>query len=90
MPAVETSVADLERDAYAIAWEEFNKNETMTPDEIMFGPNRLRWYIKLLCEVGERDPAKIANNALGMLREYEQILRSRSRLQKGPPVAPAA
>jgi len=28
-------------------------------------------------EVGERDPSKIAKSALGMIREYEQIMRSK-------------
>jgi hypothetical protein len=85
MRAGETGLDDLQREAYAIAWEEFSRTAgSMTPDEQMFGPNRLRWYIQILCEVGERDPAKVASGALGMLREYEQILRSRAR------IAPAA
>lgn len=90
MPAGEVSSVDLEREAYAIAWEEFNRIETMTPDEILYGPQRLRWYIQILCEVGERDPDKIARAALGMVREYEQILRSRARVGGEQPIAPAA
>jgi hypothetical protein len=86
MRAGETDLADLQREAYAIAWEQFSGTE-MTPDEKMFGPNRLRWYIQILCEVGERDPAKIAGGAMGMLREYEQILRSRARTGSAPPAA---
>jgi hypothetical protein len=90
MRAGETGLDDLQREAYTIAWEEFNRTtDSMTPDEQMFGPNRLRWYIRILCEVGERDPAKIASGAVGMLREYEQILRSRARTGSAP-IAPAA
>ena len=44
----------------------------MTPDEKVSGPDRLRWYIQVMVEVGERDPSKIARAAIGMLREYEQ------------------
>lgn len=36
--------------------------------------NQLRWYIRLMITVGERDPSKIAKSALGMTRQYEQIV----------------
>lgn len=38
----------------------------------------------VLAEVGERDPLKIAKSAMGMLREYEQILRSKARTASVP------
>jgi hypothetical protein len=44
------------------------------------GPRKLRQYIDVLVESGERDIDKIALCALGLLREYEQIQRSRATL----------
>lgn len=73
---------DLLRTAYAIAWHEFTNSKGLTPDERMSGPNKLRWYIQVLAEAGERDPEKIAVLALGMIREYEQIVRSKGRVEK--------
>jgi len=52
----------------------------MTPYEKRSGPNRLRWYIEVVIETGERDPSRIAKACIGMLREYEQIARSKARL----------
>ena len=63
------------------AWQDFSVLPNLTPDEKASGPSRLRWYIRLMVEVGERDPAKIAKAAMGMLREYEQILRSQARVE---------
>ena len=80
MTVNEISAGDIGRSAYEIAWEEFRSAPSMTPDEKVSGPGRLRWYIQVMVEVGERDPAKIARAAIGMLREYEQILRSQARV----------
>ncbi len=84
------ATAELLSQAYTIAWKEFRGSESLTPNELLCGPNRLRWYVQIMIEVGERDPEKIAKAALGMLREYEQILRSRARVTTHPPIAPAA
>jgi hypothetical protein len=46
----------------------------------MFGPDKLRSYIQVLAEFGERDPSKIAKSALGMMRECEQIGHSKARV----------
>jgi hypothetical protein len=73
-------ILDLEKQAYAIAWPKFRQIETLTPDEIEFGPSRLRDYIKILAEVGEEDPDKIANAALGMIRQLEQMLHSKAQI----------
>jgi hypothetical protein len=75
------SAADISRSAYDIAWQDFCALPNLTPDEKASGPLRLRWYIRIMVEVGERDPAKIAKAAMGMLREYEQILRSQARVE---------
>ena len=75
--------------AYAIAWQEFTNSKGLTPDEKINGPNKLRWYIQVLAEVGERDPAKIAKLALGMMREYEQIARSKARVENALYASPA-
>jgi hypothetical protein len=75
------ALADITRSAYDIAWRDFSALPNLTPDEKASGPRRLYWYIRLMVEVGERDPAKIAKAAMGMLREYEQILRSQARVE---------
>jgi hypothetical protein len=33
-----------------------------------------------MAEVGERDPSKIAKSALGLMRQDEQIMRSKVRV----------
>ena len=75
---------DIEKRAYEVAWDEFSALRGLTPDEKTSGPNKLRWFIHVLAEVGERDPLKIAKAAMGMLREYEQISRSRARTTVEP------
>ena len=73
-------MADIKRSSYEAAWREFCSLPGLTPDEKMNGPDKLRWYIQVMTEVGERDPSKIAKAAIGMMREYEQILQSKARL----------
>ena len=90
MSNMEASTSELADKAYSIAWREFRKIKTSTPDEITFAPRRLRWYVQVMTVVGERDPKKIATAALGMLRQYEQISRSRARVRRHVPLAPAA
>ena len=91
MTNIEASTSELADKAYSIAWREFRKiKTTSTPDEITFAPRRLRWYVQIMTVVGERDPKKIATAALGMLRQYEQISRSRARVRRHVPLAPAA
>jgi len=75
------AAAEISRTAYRIAWEDFCALPSLTPDEKASGPRQLRWYIHIMVEVGERDPSKIAKAAMGMLREYEQILRSQARVE---------
>jgi len=89
MTVNEINAGDISRSAYEIAWEEFRSAPSMTPDEKVSGPGRLRWYIQVMVEVGERDPAKIARAAIGMLREYEQILRSQARVENATHAARA-
>jgi len=85
MAVEENGTAEIIRAAYEVAWREFTALRGLTPDEKMSGPNRLRWYIHIVTEVGERDPDKIARAALGMMREYEQITRSRARVMIAQP-----
>lgn len=72
--------SDLVYSSYEIAWQEYSNLSGLTPDETMFGPDKLRSYIQVMADVGERDPIKIARSALGMMREYEQIVRSKARV----------
>jgi hypothetical protein len=90
MTNIEASTSELADKAYSIAWREFRKIKTSTPDEITFAPRRLRWYVQIMTTVGERDPKKIATAALGMLRQYEQISRPKARVRRHVPLAPAA
>lgn len=78
MPVPQT--ADVARVAYEAAWQEFIGLSDLTREEIRTGLNQLRRYIRLMTEVGERDPSKIARSALAMTRQYEQITRSKARI----------
>ena len=80
MSEQETGIAPVAYAAYEAAWQEFMQLPGLTPDEKRHGPNQLRWYIHLMTEIGERDPSKIATSALGMMRQYEQVTRSKGRL----------
>ena len=79
MSVQETGTADIKRAAYEIAWREFNRLPGLTPDRKNKRSDKLRWYIQVVVEIGEQDPSKIASLALGMIREYEQILRSKGQ-----------
>jgi hypothetical protein len=87
MSVQEAGTADIKRAAYEIAWQEFSRQQGLTPDEKMSGPDRLRWYIGVVVEIGEQDPARVAALSLGMIREYEQILRSKARVSAPPAAA---
>jgi hypothetical protein len=77
----ESGTTDLHRRAYEIAWRDFSSLcDSMTPDEKGAGPDRLHWYIEVMIETGERDPLKIAKASIGMLRQHEQIARSKARV----------
>ena len=78
MTTKENGTTDLVCSSYEIAWQEYSTLPGLTPDEHMFGPDRLRSYIQVMADVGERDPIKIARSALGMMRQYEQIVRSKA------------
>jgi hypothetical protein len=80
MPIQETGIPPVGSVAYEAAWQEFVKLTGLTADEKRRGPDQLRWYIRLLTAVGERDPSKIAMSALCMMRQYEQIARSKARV----------
>jgi hypothetical protein len=79
MTPMERGTTNLHRRAYEIAWREFSPLcDSMTPDEKRAGPDRLHWYIELMIETGERDPLKIAKSSVGMLRQHEQVARSKA------------
>lgn len=68
------------RTAYSQAWVKFNHLPDLTPDEKRYGSDQLRYDIELLVANGERDPEKIANAALCIMREKEQVARSKARV----------
>ena len=78
MPVEQT--AEITQSAYELAWQEFINFAGLSVDERRTGTNQLRWYIRLMIAIGERDSSKIARSALGMTRQYEQITRSKSRV----------
>jgi hypothetical protein len=80
MSVLESVTKDVARAAYAKAWYEFNRFLNLSPDEKASGPLKLRDYIETLVAAGERDPEKIAASALGLIRECEQIARSKARI----------
>ena len=90
MSMQDIGIAEIKRIAYDKAWHEFNVLPGLTPDEKLSGPNKLRWYIQVMADVGECDPVKIAKATLGMMREYEQIVRSKARVDSGPRLQPAS
>ncbi len=84
MSVGEAGTAEIKRAAYEIAWQEFSRQPGLTPDEKIGGPDRLRSYIGAVVEIGEHDPIRIAQLSLGMIREYELILRSKARVASPP------
>jgi hypothetical protein len=80
---------DIVRAAYWQAWKEF-QSIPQTPDERRNGPQRLQEEIRRLVENGARDPDQIAATALGLLREAEQIARSKARVMSAPDDAASA
>ena len=89
MQITQIDTAEIKRRAYEMAWQKFIDLPRLTPDEKLSGPDKLRWYIHVMADVGERDPDKMAKAALGMLREYEQIKRSKARVSSPPTVSAA-
>lgn len=80
MSAIEVTDGDeVVRAAYWQAWTEFQRIP-QTPDEKRSGPLRLQQHIRRLVEDGAREPDQIAAKALGLLREAEQIARSKARV----------
>jgi hypothetical protein len=65
MSVYDTARADLPKAAYAVAWDEFKNFKGLTPDDEMYGPNRLRSYIQMLVDAGENDPAKNSQSRFG-------------------------
>jgi hypothetical protein len=77
-------MADRERiiqAAYTRAWEDFERIPQMLPERRL-APQRLRQHIQTVFDGGERDPEKIAEEALGRLRDAEQVARSRARVMR--------
>lgn len=84
MSAIEvTDGNEIVRAAYWLAWKEF-QSIPQTPDEKRGGPLRLQQHIRQLVDGGTRDPDQIAAKALGLLREAEQIARSKARVMSAP------
>ena len=72
---------EIIRAAYANAWAKFKLIEGLSPDEKMYGADQLRYDIEILVASGERDEEKIATSALCMMREKEQVARSKAKIK---------
>jgi hypothetical protein len=72
----------LAKTAYEIAWQQFTATVGLSPDELALGPSRIRQFIEISITGGETDPARVAASALGLLRQGEQILQSKARLER--------
>ncbi|HEY4140596.1 MAG TPA: hypothetical protein VGM57_04235 [Pseudolabrys sp.] len=84
-----TSREQIVRTAYARAWEDFERIPQTLPERRL-APQRLRQHILTVLDGGEHDPEKIAEEALGRLREAEQIARSRARVMKADGLSDAS
>jgi hypothetical protein len=80
MSNIETDDISVAKSAYAIAWKSFRTFARLSRDEKESAPKKLREYIDVLVNSGERDAEKVAQSALGLIREHEQIARSFARL----------
>lgn len=74
--------------AFDIAWKSLTTFTRLSEPEMDSAPDKLREYIDALVSSGERDKEKIAQCALGMIREYQQIARSFFSLNVSPSISP--
>ena len=77
----------ISRAAYQKAWQWLVSEATLTPDERLYAPNRLRQYIRSLINMGETNADRAAHQAIGLVRQFETILRSRSEIDS-PSIEP--
>jgi hypothetical protein len=63
--------------AYAMAWPEYS----WTRNFALARPEELRDYIRMMIQTGENDAEKITSLVLGMVRQQEQINRSKARAE---------
>jgi hypothetical protein len=80
MSVVEHQAEDISLAAYNQAWSLLTGGGGLTPEEKADAPEKLRDYIGALVSAGETNPDKIARCAIGLVRQYEQILRSYSAI----------
>jgi hypothetical protein len=66
--------------SFELAWRDCISLLNLTPEEKQGGAEKLREFIQNVSYSGEGNPHKIAKAALSLLREYEQIERSRAQL----------
>lgn len=88
MSHVYTDDQSLAREAYAIAWKSFVAFAWLTPGGKESASRKLQEYIDVLVSSGERGTERIAQSALGLLREYEQIMQSTARVSSSPSISP--
>jgi hypothetical protein len=67
--------------AYQKAWSWLSGDASLTPDERLYAPGRLREYIRTLINGGETDAETAARQAFGLVRQFEQILQSQGHIQ---------
>lgn len=80
MPDVKIGAGLIERMSFELAWRDCISLLNLTPEEKQGGAEKLREFIQTVIYSGEGSPHKIAKAALSLLREHEQIQRSRAQL----------
>jgi hypothetical protein len=85
MSVYESENVIIARAAYELGSRQLQLIEPLTPSEKASCPQKLKQYIEILVACGEQNPEKIAHCAIGLVREYEQIARSRARSQPNSP-----
>lgn len=70
------TIAEIEHAAYETAAQQFARLQHLSPNEKAGLRAKLREYIRTLSVCGERDPDKMAADAVALVRQFAQITRS--------------
>lgn len=66
--------------AFSIACKTHEVGAVLSPAEKASAPAKIREYVRVLVSTGERNPQKIAQTAVCLVRAHEQIQRSKGRV----------
>ena len=77
MTTKENGTADLVCSSYEIAWQEYSTLPGLTPDEHMFGPDKLRSYIQVMADLESATRSR-SQVCLGNDATIRAIVRSKA------------